>query len=189
MSLGEKLKENRKKAGLSQEELAEKLNVSRQAITKWENDKGFPSIESLQNIAKLFDVSIDYLLDDKSITSANTIRESINLSEYNGNGKYRSKYNAVVKTKFPKAVCITPLIRRKKLNLIESILDFIAPGLLEIADSLNNMSSYYLVETESKQFLVCVNKDFIESTELISKFTEHKKVIGTNLFIKMKHTL
>lgn len=47
MSLGEKLKENRKKAGLSQEELAEKLNVSRQAITKWENDKGFPSIESL----------------------------------------------------------------------------------------------------------------------------------------------
>ena len=42
MSLGEKIREQRKQADLSQEQLAEKLNVSRQAITKWETDKGIP---------------------------------------------------------------------------------------------------------------------------------------------------
>ena len=42
MSIGEKLKEGRKKAGLSQEQLAEKLRVSRQAITKWESNRGMP---------------------------------------------------------------------------------------------------------------------------------------------------
>ena len=47
MNLGEKLREHRKKAGLSQEELAEKLSVSRQAITKWESNRGLPSIESI----------------------------------------------------------------------------------------------------------------------------------------------
>ena len=82
MNLGEKLREHRKKAGLSQEELAEKLSVSRQAITKWESNRGLPSIESLQNISKLFDVSIDYLLDEKGTVTSNTIREAIDLSQY-----------------------------------------------------------------------------------------------------------
>jgi len=48
MSIGQKLKDARKKAGLSQEQLAEKLCVSRQAITKWESDKGIPDIENIQ---------------------------------------------------------------------------------------------------------------------------------------------
>ena len=52
MSLGETIREQRKKAGLSQEQLAEKLNVSRQAITKWETDKGIPDVANL--IATLF---------------------------------------------------------------------------------------------------------------------------------------
>ena len=47
MSLGEKIREQRKQAGLSQEQLAEKLNVSRQAITKWETDKGIPDVANL----------------------------------------------------------------------------------------------------------------------------------------------
>ena len=190
MSLGKNLKDSRKKAGLSQEELAEKLSVSRQAITKWESDKGLPSVESLQSIAKLFDVSIDYLLDDESILSANTIRESIDISHYEKSGKCRSKYDAVVKAKFPKAVCITPLIRQKKLSRIESIVDYIVqPGVVNIADSLNDMSPYYLVEMEHQQLLVHVTKDFIESNELASKFTGRKKVIGTNLFRKATYTL
>ena len=48
MTLGQKLKEIRKRFGLSQEQLAEIMNVSRQAITKWENDSGIPDISNLQ---------------------------------------------------------------------------------------------------------------------------------------------
>lgn len=62
MSLGEKIREQRKKAGLSQEQLAEKLNVSRQAITKWETDKGIPDVANLIVISDEFGLSLDELI-------------------------------------------------------------------------------------------------------------------------------
>ena len=64
--LSEKIKELRKKKGLSQEELANSLNVSRQAITKWESGEGTPDIDNLRNIALFFHVSVDYLIDSKT---------------------------------------------------------------------------------------------------------------------------
>ena len=54
MSLGEKIREQCKKASLSQEQLAEKLNVSRQAITKWETGKGIPDVANLIAISDTF---------------------------------------------------------------------------------------------------------------------------------------
>lgn len=66
MTLNEKLKELRKKKGLTQEALASELNVSRQAITKWETGEGTPDIENLRNIALFFHVSVDYLIDNKA---------------------------------------------------------------------------------------------------------------------------
>lgn len=64
MTFGEKLYKLRKENGLSQEALAEKLNTSRQAISKWENGQGFPETEKLLLIGNIFEVSIDYLLKD-----------------------------------------------------------------------------------------------------------------------------
>ena len=64
MTLGQKLKEIRKKFGLSQEQLAEIINVSRQAITKWETDAGLPDTENLKELSRIFEISIDYLLDN-----------------------------------------------------------------------------------------------------------------------------
>ena len=65
MPFAKKLKNIRKQAGLSQEQLAEKLNVSRQAITKWETETGLPDIENVMAISALFDVSIDELLSNE----------------------------------------------------------------------------------------------------------------------------
>ena len=62
MTFAEKLKSIRKQAGMSQEQLAEKLSVSRQAVTKWETDAGIPDIENIMAISALFDISIDELL-------------------------------------------------------------------------------------------------------------------------------
>lgn len=185
MSIGQKLKECRKKAGLSQEQLAEKLCVSRQAITKWESDRGMPDVGNIQSISKLFGVSIDYLLDDGETLLNTVIKEAINLDDYEKTGKCRSKYDAAVRSKYPQATVIYPLIRHKKLSLVENIVDFIVqPGVLQVADSLNNMSAYYLVELEQKQLLVNVTKEFIESRELNCKFMEKKRVIGGNVFRK-----
>ena len=65
MTFAEKLKSIRKKAGLSQEQLAEKLGVSRQAVTKWETETGIPDIENMMAISALFDISIDELLSNE----------------------------------------------------------------------------------------------------------------------------
>lgn len=62
MTFGEKLFKLRKEKGLSQEALAEKLNTSRQAVSKWENGQGYPETEKLLMIGNIFEVSLDYLL-------------------------------------------------------------------------------------------------------------------------------
>ena len=69
MNFSEKLKEIRKKEGISQEQLAEKIGVTRQAITKWETGKGLPDVENMVIIAEIFKTTIDELLMD-SVTKA-----------------------------------------------------------------------------------------------------------------------
>ena len=71
MTFGEKLKKLRTEAHLTQEELSEKLFVSRTAISKWESDRGYPNIESLKELAKFFSVTVDDLLStDEVLTIA-----------------------------------------------------------------------------------------------------------------------
>lgn len=80
MEFGEKLFKLRKEKGFSQETLAEKLNTSRQAISKWENGQGFPETEKLLMIGNIFEVSIDYLL-----------KESVENNKENEEGYYVSR--------------------------------------------------------------------------------------------------
>ena len=71
MEFNEKLQELRKQKGLTQEELAASLYVSRTAISKWESGRGYPNIESLKAIAKFFSVTVDELLStDEVLTIA-----------------------------------------------------------------------------------------------------------------------
>lgn len=68
MILSEKITEERKKNGWSQEELAEKLSVSRQAVSKWESAQSTPDLQKIIRLAELFEVSTDYLLRDEIIS-------------------------------------------------------------------------------------------------------------------------
>lgn len=67
MEFSQKLQELRKQKGLTQEELAQKLYVSRTAISKWESGRGYPSIDSLKEIAKFFCVTVDQLLSGEEV--------------------------------------------------------------------------------------------------------------------------
>ena len=66
MKLSQKIVEERKKRGWSQEELAFRLNVSRQAVGKWESDLALPEVDKIVQMSKLFGVSCDYLLSDEN---------------------------------------------------------------------------------------------------------------------------
>lgn len=64
MTLGAKIQALRTDAGMSQEDLAEQLDVSRQAVSKWELDKTVPDVKYIVALSELFQVSTDYLLKD-----------------------------------------------------------------------------------------------------------------------------
>ncbi len=76
--LNETIKNLRKQNNLTQEQLAEKLNVSRQAITKWESGAGQPDIGNLKAIAQVFDISYDQLLSDGDVTG----RDNVSRTEF-----------------------------------------------------------------------------------------------------------
>lgn len=67
MTFGEKIQKLRKEAGLSQEEFSYQLGVSRQAVSKWERDNGYPETEKIVRMSRLFNVSLDYLLNDDDL--------------------------------------------------------------------------------------------------------------------------
>ena len=94
MTFAEKLKYIRKQAGFSQEKLAEKLGVSRQAVTKWETDTGIPDIENLMAISSLLDISIDELLSNEKGTKKHTdfLFESVTEYDIDGQKRYDMKF-------------------------------------------------------------------------------------------------
>lgn len=78
MALSEKLYELRKKSGFSQEQLAEQLGVSRQAISKWESGKAIPESDTLISISEYFGVSLDYLMKEDVATFSEAAENTVN---------------------------------------------------------------------------------------------------------------
>ncbi|MBR6071586.1 MAG: helix-turn-helix domain-containing protein [Acholeplasmatales bacterium] len=80
--INERIRDLRKKNNLTQEELADKLNVSRQAITKWESGLGTPDISNIEAIAKLFNITVDELLSGNSIKMNNISKTEFDIFKF-----------------------------------------------------------------------------------------------------------
>jgi len=190
MTLGEKIKEARKQCGLSQEQLAEKMAVSRSAVAKWEANNGLPDVDNLKALAQLLNVSVDYLLDDGEVIDEVVMREPYNLSDY-GKGIKKKKKDRVIREKFPDAEIHT-LLGKLKLTKSEKVIDNLlgfftdAPfGTPELINSFKNMDKeFYLVEKDGKQFIVTITDEFIETRQLAKRITSEKFEIGNWKFIK-----
>lgn len=83
MEFGEKIQRLRNQNKWTQEQLAEKLYVSRTAVSKWESGKGYPNIDSLKDIAKLFDKTIDELLSNEEIIDIAKNENTTNMKRTN----------------------------------------------------------------------------------------------------------
>ena len=64
MLLGERLRETRQKKGVSQSTVAEHLNISRQSISKWENNSSYPDLDNLVRLSEYYEVTVDDLLKE-----------------------------------------------------------------------------------------------------------------------------
>ena len=193
MTLGEKIKEARKQCGLSQEQLAEKMSVSRSAIAKWETDKGLPDIDNLKALAGFLNVSVDYLLDDGERIDEFVTREAYDLASY-GKGAKKRKKDRVIREKFPDAEIHT-LLGNLKLTKSEKVIDNLlgfftdAPfGTPDLINSFKNMDKeFYLVARAENQFLVTVTDEFIETRKFTKPITADKFEIGNWKFTKCKY--
>lgn len=185
MTFGEKLASLRKQANMSQIDLADKLNVSRQAVTKWENGNGLPDLDNIKKISSLFSVTIDELLDykvEEIKLEFDTTEETIDKE----NSKFKNVDNFILE-KFKNADNIERLTREKKLTFWQEVFDFfIGAGTIEMADLLGKGLIYsYLVEVKENKYLVLVNKaklftkkikDTFQKSIVIDgyKYTRHK---------------
>ncbi len=180
MTLGQKLKNARKSAGLTQEQLAEKLMISRPAITKWESDRGIPDIENLKAISKLLDVSIDYLLNDGKDIDLNIIKESIDIKTY-GKGFKKKIKDKIIRERYPDSDIMTLLphkVTTKSERVIDNLIGFLTEAPFGIPDMINYTklvgNEYYLVEKGEEQYLVIISNEFIETHRMNIKLSTQK---------------
>lgn len=159
MQLGEKIRELRKNSHLSQEELAEKINVSRSAVAKWESNHGIPDITNLKKLSEVFSVSVDSLIDyTKDLESdISNPKEVCSNSKYVGGvydidlvGWNDGVYNAYILNEDEKFLYylirdkgkkIHGLIAKKYIKKIEPVS---TKGKLEVSDESNiNLAFFY----------------------------------------------
>jgi len=180
VTLGKKIREARVKAGYTQEQLAKMLGVSRQAVTKWEADRGMPDVENLKLMSRMLGTSVDYLLDDGTELDLSVTREAVDLTAYEGS-KFDKKAQ-IVKEKFPDAEC-HPLMSTKKLSKSEKVLDTAVGlltdfsfGMVDLAKAADDMKEqFFLVEDGADQYLVQISDEFIETRKLAVPIEKTRK--------------
>lgn len=189
MIFAKKLKQLRQQTGWSQEQLADRLNVTRQAVAKWERGAGFPDIDNVQALAKLFNTSVDELLDYTRAGLASAIREPLDLDAYPTGMKGYSASDLAVADKFADADQIESLNRHRRLTWCQKIIDFfVGAGTLDVAFSgeaigqLKGDRRYYLVEKSGRSWIVEVTKTYVERRELTKPFPRQQLSVGDFIY-------
>ena len=109
MTIGRRIAELRKKQGMTQEQLAEAIGTTRQAVSKWESSKSTPDVEFAIQIGKLFEVSINYLLLGENSASAVQGESSLMLPTKKTGRTYRRTVYFVLFAVGICLLCLTPL--------------------------------------------------------------------------------
>ncbi len=188
MTLGEKIREARRKCGLSQEQLADKMSVSRSAIAKWETDKGLPDVGNLKLLARLLSISLDRLLDDAEEVDESVIREKYNLIAY-GPGCKKVKKDRVVRERFPNAKIYT-LLGRQELTELKRFADNVADCHTTVDELIKDVNkSFYLIEIDGRQLFVTLTDSFIETRPLEQPIENNSFSIDGWNFIKYNYEI
>ena len=167
MTFSEKLLKLRKEKGMSQESLAEQLNTSRQAISKWENGKGFPETEKLLLIGNVFDVSIDYLLKENPEPS----------DSENEQGFYASR-------EFVAGYIISNAKKAKMLaiGLFITIVSTMIPNLFPEQETFANIAMLILITVGISLLMIFAFQSFFSTDKY--KVMEDQPLVFDNNFLK-----
>ena len=155
MNFGEKIQKLRNQNKWTQEELAEKLYVSRTAVSKWESGKGYPNIDSLKDIGKIFNITIDELLSSEEIIGIAKKENSANINKANN---LIFGLLDIISGLF----IFLPLYAQKTENFVYSV------SLFNANDISNSLKTWYVV--------ILLILSLIGIAELIMNFIDNKKI-------------
>ena len=162
MNIAEKIKAARSRAGMSQQELADKLHVSRSAVAKWESDRGLPDIENLMAIARLFGMTLDELTGEGEAVSC-TLREPMSGTDP----------DAAVLARWPEAVRIDWLLLRHDFGPAGRVLNALSFGwfgslwrLIHHRECNLKHCRYYLVDNFEEHIFVRAGEGALHITPL-----------------------
>lgn len=175
MTFGEKLKNLRKTAEMSQEQLAEKLYVSRQAITKWENGTGLPDIENVVAIGALFNESLDNLLSEEKslLTKHDFLYES--RTEYDLDEdkridfKFKNVHELIVESSTAEKIEI--ILASNKIAQLHQL------AKVKIEESSKRMD--VTVKTSSELTATLAKQELFVLVKIPQKFVAHVELNGT----------
>lgn len=160
MRIGERLKEEREKQGLSQKEVADRLHIARQAVSRWETDQSYPDLENLMALRRLYHVSIDELLGmEKEEISESVEEETVEEEKSVKRTELDRKEQGMVFA-FALASCLFPLLgvfvpgvllwkyRKRKVGVLLKIL-LVMCILLSVYNCFITLNSWcdFFVET------------------------------------------
>ncbi|MCJ7842781.1 helix-turn-helix domain-containing protein [Lederbergia sp. NSJ-179] len=172
MTFGEKIQKLRKEAGISQEELSFQLQVSRQAISKWENDKGYPETEKIIKMSKIFHVTLDYLLSDSENRNGNETEKGLYVSQEMASGFLLHETLKYRKMAFAIALLLAGAAFIFIINETAGILLYLIVMIVSIAlfvSILLTGNPYRQIKQEALLF------DDVFKKELLSNYMEKRK--------------
>lgn len=190
MTLGQKIRSLRKDMELSQEILGEILNVSRQAITKWETDAGVPDVSNLQELAKLFGVSVDYFLSDRQTDVIKQL--DIDITKYRDNNEnnveiIRHFYSEEWKVNFLSYMVYPKNVFTRIGLFIAHYFSSTVSNSLFVGSTLYNIDkfddNYYLLTRDGLIYIAYITKNRLE----IKNITNNIKIRKRNIINNQRH--
>ena len=160
MTLGEKIQTARKQAGLTQEQLARKLFVTRAAVAKWETDAGTPDVQNLKALALLFNTPMENLLNDDLEISRFGFREDLQTDDP----------DAAAASRFPEAYWVRRAALLHGLGKVERFFNVLTFGLVAVMWSVKHADEfkkhYFVAETGDVQYFIVIDAESITTTPL-----------------------
>ena len=160
MTLGEKIQTARKQAGLTQEQLAQKLFVTRAAVAKWESNGGTPDVQNLKALARMFCTPMEDLLNDDLAISRFGFREDVQADDP----------EKAAASRFPEAYWVRRAALLHGLGKVEAFFNFLTFGLLKIIWVLKHTDEfkkhYFVAEMGDVQYFIIIDDESITTTPL-----------------------
>lgn len=185
MGFGLKLQNLRKEKGLSQEALAERLNVTRQAVSKWETGEGYPEMEKLLLISDLFQVSLDYLMKDTVDKDINTSKDEkyyldhIKIMEYMKFKKSFALRIAIAVASIILSINLVLLFGETKQEYIGLVSMLIVIALAVASIIITGLSSFQYEKLEKKN----ISMSFDDIQELQEQYTQFQSKLKISIAI------